>query len=335
MSGAQGPLTSRLRAGVAGLVLLMGLGTVAYIAIERVSVLDAFYMVVITITTVGFSEVFELSDSGRVVTIVVMLFGVGLALYTAGAAIERLLDLGVERQRMRMMKLISQYRGHVILCGFGRVGQNVYRALVDRGERVVVIEQNPEQIQVAESDGVPLVPGNATMNDTLEAAGIRRARALVACVTDDSDNLVIILSARSLNPEIHLVSRASEQESESKLRLAGADSVVSPQVVGSERIAAMTVEQHLTEVFDVFVGGRSVEFNVEELQVHADAPVIGQSISEAGVREKTGALILAVEDRERKMLHAPGPDHVFLADSGVIVVGTAAQVDAAAKLFSP
>jgi len=320
---------------LAGLLILIAVGTIAYIVVERVPALDALYMVLITITTVGYGEVFELSDGGRIVTIAIMLTGVGLLFYTAIAAIERLLDLGVERQRSRTRKLISQYRDHVILCGFGRVGRGVYNSLRERGEQVVVIERNSEDVDAAEAEGVPIVPGNATMNDTLEAAGIRRARALVACVTDDSDNLVIILSARSLNPTIHLVSRASEQESESKLRLAGADSVVSPQVVGSERIAAMTVEQHLTEIFDVFVGGRSVEFNVEELQVDADAPVVGMSISEAQIREKTGALILAVEDTERKVLHAPGPDHVFLPDTGVIVVGTATQVEAAAKLFSP
>ena len=319
---------------MAGLLILIAVGTVSYIVVEQASVLDALFMVLITITTVGYGEVFELSDGGRIVTIAIMLTGVGLLFYTAIAAIERLLDLGVERQRSRTRKLISQYRDHVILCGFGRVGRGVYTSLRQRGEQVVVIERNPDDVDAAESDGVTIVPGDATMNDTLEAAGIRRARALVACVTDDSDNLVIILSARSLNPGIHLVSRASEQESESKLRLAGADSVVSPQVVGSERIAAMTVEQHLTEIFDVFVGGRSVEFNVEELQVDAAAPVVGMSISEAQIREKTGALILAVEDTERKVLHAPGPEHVFLPDTGVIVVGTATQVEAAAKLFS-
>lgn len=319
---------------MAGLLLLIAVGTVAYIVVEGAGVLDALFMVLITITTVGYGEVFELSDGGRIVTIAIMLTGVGLLFYTAIAAIERLLDLGVERQRSRTRKLISQYRDHVILCGFGRVGRGVYTSLRQRGEQVVVIERNPDDVDAAESDGVPIVLGDATMNDTLEAAGIQRARALVACVTDDSDNLVIILSARSLNPSIRLVSRASEQESESKLRLAGADSVVSPQVVGSERIAAMTVDQHLTEIFDVFVGGRSVEFNVEELQVDAAAPVVGMSISEAQIREKTGALILAVEDTERKVLHAPGPQHVFLPDTGVIVVGTATQVEAAAKLFS-
>ncbi len=334
MIGRRSPLNTKLAVGLAGLALLSGFGTLAYVVVEGVSVLDAFYMVIITITTVGFEEVFELGHAGRIVTIFIMLFGVGLALYTAGAAIERLFDLGVARQRARTRKLIGQFQDHVILCGFGRVGKGVYKSLVDRGEQVVVIERKPEDVEAAESDGIPVISGNATMNDTLEAAGIMRAAALVACVTDDSDNLVIILSARSLNPKIHLVSRASELESESKLRLAGADSVVSPQAVGSERIAAMTVEKHLTEIFDVFVGGRAVEFNVEELQVDARSEVVGKSISEAQIREKSGALILAVEDRARKLLHAPGPEHVFLPESGVIVVGTAQQVEAAAKLFS-
>lgn len=327
-------LANKLWTGVFGLSILTAVGTVGYVVIEGVSALDALYMVAITITTVGFSEVFEMSDAGRVLTIAIMVLGVGLALYTASAAIERLLDLGVERQRARTRKVIGQYQDHVILAGFGRVGRGVYRNLVDRGEQVVVIEEDPASAVEAETEGVAVIVGDATFNDTLEAAGIARAKALVACVADDSDNLVIILSARSMHPTIHLVSRASEQESESKLRLAGADRVVAPQVVGSERLAAMTVEKNLAEVFDIFVGGRAVEFSVEELRVEANSAVVGSSIREAAIRERSGALILAVEDQSRNMLHAPSPDHVLLPDSAVIVVGTAEQVTSAAVLFA-
>lgn len=327
-------LTNKLWAGALGLMVLTALGTLGYVWIERVHVLDALYMVAITITTVGFSEVFEMSPASRVLTIAIMILGVGLALYTASAAIERLLDLGVERQRARTRKVISEFSDHVIVCGFGRVGRGVYRDLVDRGEQVAVIEEDPALAAEAESEGVPILMGDATFNDTLEAAGIARAKALVACVADDSDNLVIILSARSIHPTIHLVSRANEQESESKLRLAGANRVVAPQVVGSERLAAMTVERNLAEVFDIVVGGRAVEFSVEELLVDKASPVVGRSIRDAAIRERSGALILAVEDQSRSMLHAPSPDHVLLPNSAVIVVGTADQVAAAADLFS-
>ena len=327
-------LTNKLWAGALGLAVLSALGTLGYVWIERVSVLDALYMVAITITTVGLSEVFVMSPASRVLTIAIMVLGVGLALYTASAAIERLLDLGVERQRARTRKVISELFDHVIVCGFGRVGRGVYRDLVERGEHVVVIEEDPALAAEAETEGVPVLMGDATFNDTLEAAGIARAKALVACVADDSDNLVIILSARSIHPTLHLVSRANEQESESKLRLAGADRVVAPQVVGSERLAAMTVERNLAEVFDVVVGGRAVEFSVEELQVEDSSSVVGCSIREAAIRERSGALILAVEDQTRNMLHAPSPEHVLLPNSAVIVVGTADQVSAAAELFS-
>ena len=327
-------LTNKLWAGALGLAVLSALGTLGYVWIERVSVLDALYMVAITITTVGFSEVFVMSPASRVLTIAIMVLGVGLALYTASAAIERLLDLGVERQRARTRKVIGELFDHVIVCGYGRVGRGVYRDLVQRGERVVIIEEDPALAAEAETEGVPILMGDATFNDTLEAAGIARAKALVACVADDSDNLVIILSARSIHPTLHLVSRANEQESESKLRLAGANRVVAPQVVGSERLAAMTVERNLAEVFDIVVGGRAVEFSVEELQVEDSSSVVGCSIREAAIRERSGALILAVEDQTRNMLHAPSPEHVLLPNSAVIVVGTAEQVSAAAELFA-
>jgi voltage-gated potassium channel len=180
-----------------------------------------------------------------------------------------------------------------------------------------------------------VIDGDATHNVTLEQANIGKARALVACVTDDSDNLVIVLSARSLAPDLHIVSRASELEWEDKLRLAGADRVVAPQVVGSERLAAMAVERNLADVFDVVVGGRTLEFVVEEVVVARDSALAGSTLKNTSLRETSGATVLAVEDKRRKMLMTPSPDHVLDVGDTVILVGTPDQVEAACELLRP
>lgn len=330
-------MTVRLRwlGGLLGLALVTALGTVAFVIVEGAAPFDAFYMVMITISTVGFGEVFPLSHTGRMLTIFVMVTGVGLAFYTAAAGIEHLFLIGTQRRLSRLTKMIGALSDHVVLCGLGRVGTGTLRALEARSVDVVAIESDPVRVEEARSEGIIVLEGDATHNEALIAAGIANARALVACVTDDADNLVIVLSARSLVEDLHIVSRASEAEWEDKLRLAGANRVVAPQVVGSERLAAMTVEQNLADVFDVVVGGRTIEFAVEEFEITPGSPLVGLTVQGSSIREKTGATVLAVEDRTRKILTTPAPTHVFEAHSLVIVVGTPDQVEAASTLFRP
>ncbi len=326
---------SRVGAGLAGLILLILGGTAGYVVIEGAPPFEAFWMVMLTITTVGYSLPFTLSTAGEAFTIVVMVLGVGLLFYTAGAVIEQLFLLRSERRSIKMIKTALHMSDHVILCGLGRVGIGTLRALEYRGVDVVAIENDSESATSAREDGMVVIEGDATHNDALQAAGIDRARALVACVTDDADNLVIVLSARSLAPKLHIVSRASEVEWEEKLRLAGADRVVAPQVVGSERLAAMAVERNLADVFDVVIGGRTLEFVVEEVLVSSESGLAGTTIRDTALRETSGAMVLAVEDRSRKMLTTPTPDHVIESGATVILVGTPDQVEKAALMLRP
>lgn len=328
-------LAARLRAGVIGLVLVLGLGTLAYVVAEGVSVGDAAYMVLITVTTVGYREVFELDGAGRLITAAVLLLGLGLVLYTAVAAVEEAFAYGAARRSERMSRRVGALRGHVILCGFGRVGRGTWESLKSRAINVAVVESDPARAEEARKLGALVVEGDATHDHVLTAAGIDRAASLVACVTHDADNLVIVLSARALRSELRIVSRASEAEWEQKLLRAGADRVVPVQVVGSERLAAMAIEPSLADVFDLFVGGRRIEFAVEEIRISAASPAAGRSIRTSRVREESGALILAVEDPARKTLITPHPDQVLVPETVVIVVGTPVQVEAAAAMLAP
>jgi voltage-gated potassium channel len=305
------------------------------VLIEDVAVFDAFYMVAITVSTVGFQQEFPLTMPGRVWTVAIIVMGIGAALYTAAASIEYLVDLGEVRRRRLMQRDISRLTGHIIVCGFGRVGGGVWSALRSRDLGVVAIEIDAGTAEAATEVGALVIEGDATHNDVLEMAGIRSAEAVIACVTDDSDNLVIALSVKALRPEVRVICRATELESERKLRLAGADAVVAPQAVGAERMAMMAIQPELAQVFDIVVSGKAVEFRVEELDIDPACSFVGKTVADSGLREDTGALILAIEGASSELLVNPGPDVRLNAGERLVVVGTKEQVDRASELLNP
>lgn len=327
--------TRRIKAGFTLLGVVLAVGTLGFVIIEDVPAFDAFYMVLITITTVGFGEVIPLSTMGRLWTTVVLLGGFGIALYTAAASIEYLVDLSAVRRRRNMERRVSDLEEHVIICGFGRVGRGTLNVLSDRGVSTVVIESNPDRVDAAIAAGALVIKGDATHNDVLEVAGIHRAQALIACVAIDSDNLVIALSAKSLRPGLRVICRATELESERKLRLAGADAVVAPQAVGAERLAMMATQPELAQIFDVVVHGSPVEFHVEELDVGTGCRAVGKTIRDSGIRQDSGALILGVEGAEERILVNPGPDVKLQVGDRLVVVGTREQVKKAEELLRP
>jgi voltage-gated potassium channel len=322
----------RIAYGLEALAVIVVAGTIGFVLIEGASTLDALYMVVITVTTVGFGEVFELSPGGQMWTMFILVGGFGIAIYTAVASIEYLVDLGELRRRRRMQSQAAKLSNHIIVCGFGRVGTGTWSELRARGVDVVVIESESERVLAARAAGAVVITGDATHNEVLELAGVHQAQALIACVADDSDNLVVALSSKALRPDLRVVCRATEIESERKLRLAGADAVVAPQAVGAERLALMAMQPELAQVFDVIVAGSPVEFRVEELDIATDCEVAGKTIQDSGIRQGSGALILAIEGQEDQVLLNPGAQVTLSPGDRLVVVGTKDQVDRAASL---
>ena len=323
-----------MRLGLLALAVIMIMGTVGFVIIDGAGVFDAFYMVVITVTTVGFAEVIDLSALGRAWTLVLVASGFGVAFYTAVSGIEYLVDLGEARRRNRMQKLIDELTGQVIVCGFGRVGRATAANLMPTDVPIVVIEQHEGRAERAREAGVMVVHGNATHNDILTKAGVAVASVLIACVDTDSDNLVIALSTKSIRPDLRVICRANEPESERKLRLAGADGVVTPQAVGAERLAALALQPELTQIFDILVNGRPVEFHVEELDVEPGCAVEGQTLRHSGIHQESGASIIALEDQKEAIQVNPEPDTKLKAGDRLVLVGTKDQVDRAGKLLS-
>ncbi|MBT8211665.1 MAG: potassium channel family protein, partial [Acidimicrobiia bacterium] len=220
----------RLIAGLLVLAAVSIIGTLGYV-ILGFDVLDAFYMTVITITTVGFREVQELSAGGKIFTVFVLISGMGVALYTAVVGLEYVVEtlLGGQRAKRRMLELAAKSQDHVIVVGYGRVGRGVVHRLDEEGAPVVLIEIDPDKASIARGKGHIVIEGDGTQDEVLEAAGLARAKALVAAAYPDSDNLVITLSAKAKRPDILVVARAVDSQAERKLYMAGADRVVAPQ----------------------------------------------------------------------------------------------------------
>jgi voltage-gated potassium channel len=265
----------------------------------------------------------------------ILISGFGIAIFTAVASIEYLVDLGEVRKKAKMQRQAAQLRNHVIICGWGRVGRGTWSELNLRGSASVVVESDPERADAADAAGALIIRGDATHNDVLEVAGVHDAQALIACVADDSDNLVIALSVKALRPDLRVICRATELESERKLRLAGADAVVAPQAVGAERLAALALQPELAQIFDVVVGDSPVEFHVEELDIESECAVDGRTIRESGIRQDSGALILAVEGQSDQFVVNPGPEVLLTAGDKLVVVGTKDQVRKAADIVQP
>jgi voltage-gated potassium channel len=326
---------TRVRVAAVILVSVIVVGTVGFVTIENASLLDAFYMTMITISTVGYAEVFPLSEAGELFTVGLIVVGVGTLFYTAGAAIEAAFEnLSGRRGQTRMTRTIEQLDGHYIICGFGRVGSATWELMRDRGAEVLVVEGDPVAAQEARDIGALVLEKDATHNETLEEAGIDRAAALIACVTADSDNLVIVLSAKALCPDLLVVARAAESESERKLFLAGADRVVAPQRVGAHRLASMAFQPELADFVDLVLQGNHVEFRVQQMVIGEDCSLVGMSLREAGIRQRSGAMILAVQDESRRLFLNPDPDLIITPGQVMVGIGTNDQIEKLAVLMA-
>lgn len=321
-------MTAEQRLRTSGILLLALTlsGTLGYVILESAPVFDAFYMTIITISTVGFAEVIDLSTAGRVLSVFLVVLGVGLVFYTATAAVELIIANQPKRRSRALERDIDKLRGHYIVCGFGRVGRNAWQHIVDDGKQVVVIDNSPDKSEQATEAGGLVVEGDATHNEILQRAGVTRAAGLVASVAQDSDNLVIVLSSRTANPDLLITARANEGEAEEKLVMAGADRVVAPPKVGGHRLAALVLHRELADFVDLVHGGRTVEFKVEEFLIDQDASLAGVSLRESQIRGRSGAMVFAVEEPGGGLIVNPDPDLIFLVGARVVAIGTDEQL---------
>lgn len=313
----------RVVRGAAALATVTVLGTIGYLLLG-LSFVDAIYMVVITLSTAGYQEVGEFGTAERLFTMALLVTGVGAALYTFTVTLEALVEGTITQTfgRRRMERRIGRMQGHVIICGWGRVGTTVASQIKARDEEVVLIDLDAVRVQSADS---PHIVGDATEDGVLQAAGVDRARVLIAALATDADNLFITLSAKAINPSIFVIARARMPGAEDKLLRAGADRVVNPQELGAARMAAFAVQPNVAEFLDVVVQEEGLEFRLEELEVPPESPLAGQTLRDSHLRDRTGALILAIRVAGEFTTN-PDPSTALTAGSVLIAIGTKSQL---------
>jgi voltage-gated potassium channel len=319
----------RVRIGLGALALVLVAGTVGYL-LFGFGLLDAVYQTVVTVTTVGFNSPHRLDAGSKVFTIVLILVGVGTALYTFSTVLEMLIEGHMRDlvRRRRMERDIGRTSGHVIICGWGRVGREVGRFLSNAGRTVVVVDRDAVRIQ-----DLPYasVHGDVTDDETLLKAGIERAATLVAALDTDADNLYVTVAAKSMRPELQIIARARSESSEPKLVRAGADRVVNPQQLGGDRMASFVTQPHVVDFVDIVMHDGTLEFRLEELVVTDTSSLSGHTLRSAQLRERTGALVLAIRRPQGEFITNPSPEDVIEAGDVLISVGTAEQLEALAR----
>jgi len=316
-----------------GLLLLLLYGTAGYALIEHFGALDALFMTVITVATVGFEEVHHLDGAGQIFTITLILFG-GLGfVYTLGVIVE-LLSGGrwqAFRRARRMETEIGALRDHVIVCGYGRTGTQVVIELQQLGQRYVVVETNPEALERLGRAGERHVLGDAATDEVLHAAGLEHARALVSVVDSDERNVYIVLTARALNPDVFIVARSSYPDSEPKLRRAGADRVLSPYILSGSRMAALAAQPAAVDSLDLVTAGEGRPMRIEELVIPAGA----DSRLTAAALGESGAVLLAVRSPDGRLSVGPEGTAPLRHEDVVIAMGTREQLSALASTLQP
>jgi voltage-gated potassium channel len=324
-----------------GLFLLLGvffLGTSWYHLVEGWRWLDAAYMTVITLATVGFTEVQPLGDRGRLFTIVLILLGV----VTIGYIVNRFTDAVIQgyfqeglrqRQLRRAMEGLS---GHYIICGFGRMGQQIAAEFQAEGVSFVVADTGIDPIHLAEELGYVAFQGDATLDETLQHVRIQQAICLIAALPSDAENLYTVLSAKTLNPKIRAIARASTEEALVKLQRAGADAVISPYITGGKRMAAAALRPQVMDFVDGILSGGDRTFYIEEFELSAASnPYIGQTLREARLRAQSGALVLAIRRVEGTAIVGPNAETELMLGDHLICMGTAEQIRRLNQILFP
>jgi voltage-gated potassium channel len=298
------------------------MGTVGYMFIEGWSFIESLYMTIITLTTIGYGEVHALHPYGRVFTIGLVIAGLGVAFYSISLLTRMLIEgeLLAVLGRRKLERQIKELENHFVVCGYGRFGKIIARNLADRGLPFVVIEKDEKVFSRVEEDGFLGLPEDATQDEALLKTGIKKARCLISVVSSDTDNVFIVLSARQLNPNLYIVTRAAEEQSEKKLLRAGANKVVAPYRIGATQMAQAAVQPNVIDFIEIATQTTSLEFQIEEIAVRPTSTLVGKSLKDLGLSRKIGVIIIGVK-RLEKMFFNPSAETVINAGDILIALG--------------
>ncbi len=305
------------------LTFLLFTGVAGYMLIEDWNLLDSVFMTAISLTTVGYSEVHPLSTYGRIFTIILIISGVGLFFYALAVLSEALVEGQIKGyfEKKKMRKAISNLSSHYILCGYGRLGLTIARSFYSRGLPLVIIENDPQVLARLNENRYLHVKGDATRDETLEAAGVKRARCIICTLSSDASNVYVVLIARSLNKEIFILTRASEMSVEKRMIQAGADKVITPYEIGAKRMVLAALHPTVTEFLDLATETCDMDLNIEQITIQPGSEMDGVTLKEIALRERTGVNVLGVYHRETGMSIKLSPDEKLYGGDTIVAMG--------------
>ena len=300
-------------------------GTLGYMLIEGWSAWDAFYMTVITVTTVGYGEVHPMSQAGRAFTVVVLLTGVGAFFSAFTLFMSELAEGGYaeRRERKRLARMLDNLTDHFILCGFGRMGEIIAQEFARQKVPFVVIERNPERMHLAMDLGFLAVEADASNEEVLRRVRIDRARGLVAAVSTDAENVYAVLSARLLKPDLFIIGRAETDDAKAKLTRAGADRVISPYHIGGQQLAQTAMRPAVVDFVQIATSSENMDLNMEQVHIKEGSPLAGKSLVDASLRQRFGVVVVGIRRANGKMEFNPEPETAMRAGDDLVVLGRA------------
>ncbi len=318
-------------------IVILAIGTIGYMLIEGWSLLDAFYMTVITYSTVGYGEVHAISEAGRLYTLFLIFIGVGFFMYVAGSVIQFMVEGNIRTVlgRRKLDRKINRLKNHYIICGYGRIGKVICETLNRAHIDLVVIESNEKPVPEMSTDQILYLWGDASAESLLLQAGIQRARGLVAALGTDAENVFLVLTARQLAPNILITARASDMDVSKKLRAAGADIVESPYEMGALRMAQRITRPTVTTFLDFALGSVRTDIQMEEIPITPDSSLNDIMLKDSGIRQKFNLIIIAIKKPDGRMIFNPSFEARITSGDTVIAVGESENLQNLEKILNP
>ena len=308
---------------VVAIVTTLTIGTVGFTVIDGYPPFDAFYMSLTTMTTVGYGEIHPLSQAGRIFNSFLIVFGVTTIFIAIGAMTQTIIELefGDAIGKRRNKRMIDNLKDHYIICGYGRVGRGAAHELRHAGVPFVVVDNNPDRAERAMLAGMLAVAADSTQDETLRLVGIERARGLVAALATDADNLFVLLSAKGLNPQIYVATRAAEEGAEAKMRRAGADAVFAPYAMTGHRLAQSLLRPHVVQFLDFTTKDVGEDIAIEQVRVSGASEMVSKTIKEMQLRKEVGVIVMAIRKESGEMVFNPPAETAVQGGDYLIVMG--------------
>ena len=326
---------ARIRLGLAAVGALLAIGTVVFHLLEGWSIADSFYVTAQTVTTVGFGDLSPSTFYGRIFASIFMVLGVGVVLYALTSTVQSIVqsEMVLTFGQLKRSLMMSKLRDHFIICGAGRVGSHLIRGLQNSNDPFIVIETDRARVEELTDRGVTVLARDATLESSLRQAGVEYARGLAACLPDDADNVYVVLTARDLNPTLHIVARAEEEQAESKLIRAGANRVVAPTIIGGHRMVMSLTKPAVGDFLDS-ISANDLELGFEQLEVEAKSSLVGRRLTETHIRSELDIVIVSIRRNSGEVIFNPNGDTKIENGDMLIAIGKAESLRKLTALVS-